>query len=154
MIVKPSDFQGGISIGQVGQPDVAAHVQWYIDKYEPLYLRGLLGNELAQLLESEYAKEQPEQKWIDLANEAKKSCALYVYYMYLKGNVTTNDGVGEVLNKSENAVNMPVVDKMVTTWNEMVKYNLEFRAWVDKGIYPEYAMNDVFIYRTTNAFGI
>jgi hypothetical protein len=159
MIVGPSDFQGELSIGQVEHPDMAARVQWFIDKYEPLYLRKLLGNELAALLETEYAKEEPEQKWIDLADKIKTPCSLYVYYMYRKDSVTSYAGVGEVLGKSENAANMPVIDKMVSAWNEMVKHNHDFLLWVDKNTYPEYdrglhCLNDSDIYRVINAFGI
>ncbi|MDR2775630.1 MAG: hypothetical protein LBC19_12990 [Tannerella sp.] len=159
MIVKPSDFQGELSIGQVEHPDIAARVQLSIDKYEPLYLRKLLGNELATLLKTEYAKEEPEQKWRDLADKIKTPCTLYIYYNYVRGNVTLSTGVGEVLSKSENAVNMPVIDKSVSAWNEMVKHNHDFLSWVESDTYPEYdrklhCCRDSDMCRMINAFGI
>jgi hypothetical protein len=182
MIVTPSDFQGKLSIGQLEHPDVAARVQLFIDEYEPLYLSNLLGDELSQSFEAGYVKELagdfvlaggywrdagvwiddlewPEQKWTHLADKIKRPCILYIYYKYREDNVTQYAGVGEVLNKSENAVNMPVDYKMIRAWNEMVKRNLDFRLWIDEKTYPEYSRKfyrnlHTEIFSMINRFGI
>lgn len=48
-IVALSDFKGEIVIAQATVSPVNENVQWFIDKYEPKYLRELLGSDFAAL---------------------------------------------------------------------------------------------------------
>ena len=154
MIVKPSDFQAEISIGQVEQLDVQANVNLFIEKYEPKFLKLLLGSALAEQLRAAMEGTTPEQKWIDLAERVKLSCANYIYYWYQRDAVTVSAGVGEVEPKAENAVRAEVIGKMVRAWNEMVELNVEFISWIDDRVYPVYRARLSDIFSTINQSGV
>jgi hypothetical protein len=154
MILTPDIFEGEITIGQLDNVDVAARLQWFVEKYEPLYLRRLLGRELAGMLSSEIENETHDAKWDDLANELKSMLANYVYYYYQTDNETTSAGVGEVETEAENAVKTTVIYKTVKAWNDMVKQNLDFRMWIDRTVYPEYKPCISELFHFKNTFGL
>jgi hypothetical protein len=155
MIITPDIFEVGLTIGQVEQPAVAARVQWFIDEYEPRYLRKLLGKELARLFQQEYVKEAHDAKWDKLADDVKKMATRYVYFHYHRKNETITTGVGEEMSQAENAVRTTIAYKAVDVWNEMVEMNLEFCQNIDRAAYPEYAgyvISDIYTFK--NTFGI
>jgi hypothetical protein len=155
MIITPDIFEVGLVIGQAEKPEVAARVQWFIDEYEPEYLKKLLGKELARLFQEEYVKENHDAKWDKLADAIKKMIARYVYYHYHRKSETVTTGVGEEIAQAENAIRTTIFPKAVDAWNEMVEKNLEFCQNIDRAAYPEYAgyvMSDIYLFR--NTFGI
>lgn len=155
MIVKPSDFQGEITIGQVEHQNVAAAVQLFISKYEPKFLNQLIGSALAGQLEEEMTKETPGQIWVDLAGRVKLPCANYIYYWYQRDAITDSAGAGEVEAQAENATRVTVADKAARAWNEMAELNLEFLSWINKAVYPSYKANgNSDIYCAINSLGI
>jgi hypothetical protein len=155
MIATPEIFHSELSIGQVQYPDVAERVRWFIKKYEPKYLRKLLGEKLAELLETEYAKEEHEEKWDILADKVRPMLAGYIYFYFQCNEETTSAGVGEVSEQSENAVRTTATYKMVRAWNEMAHDSVEFCSWIDRTTYPEYGGYRISdIYGTKNTFGI
>jgi hypothetical protein len=155
MIVEPALFQGELAIGQVEQPDVAARVQWFISKYEPLYLRKLLGKALAELFACEYANETHDAKWDVLADKVRPLLLGYIYFYYQLNAETVSTGVGEVSEQSENAVRTSATYKMVRAWNEMSHGSVEFCSWIDRTVYPEYGGYCITdIYGMKNTFGL
>jgi hypothetical protein len=155
MITTPEIFEGELSIGQITQPDVAARVQLFINKYEPLYLAMLLGKELAALLKTEYAKETHDEKWDILADKVRPMLAGYIYFYYRLNEDTVSTGVGEVSEQSENATRTTPIYKIVKVWNEMAQQSVDFLSWMDRDVYPEYGgYRLVEIYGTKNTFGL
>jgi hypothetical protein len=155
MIITPDIFEIGLAIGQVEKPQVAARIQWYIDEHEPKYLKKLLGKELAQLFEQEYAKETHDEKWDKLAADVRPMAARYVYYHYHRKNETITTGIGEEMAQAENAVRTTISYKIVDVWNEMVEMSLNFCQDINRTIYPEYAgyiISDIYNFK--NTFGI
>jgi hypothetical protein len=59
-------FQGQLSIAQRGQPQVAADIQNYIDRYETEFLTAALGYDLMTDFLNGIAEDAPAQIWLDI----------------------------------------------------------------------------------------
>lgn len=139
-IIIPFDFIGENAIAQVqSMLAVEQNVQLFIDKYEPKFLKALLGDGLyAEFIAGLAVLPTPETKWTDLRDntDVKPMLINYIYYFYLR-NITTNTaGTSEVKAKNENSSPVNSVDKQVRSWNEMVEMSRGFT--LDTTIYPSY----------------
>ena len=156
MIVTTSIFEGELTVGQITEDHIAARLQWFINKYEPLYLRMLLGGELYDLLTTELSNQTHDVKWDDLAEKVKPMTANYIYFFYKIENESQSTGVGLVKQKAKNATRESVIDKAVARWNEMVNMVMDFNSWIRerKNDYPEYKAKLSAIYHYKNTFGL
>jgi hypothetical protein len=175
MIVTPSYFEGALSIGSVEQPDVAARVQWFIRKYEPLYLAQLVGQPLCDLLEAysngevapprEEEGTEPPEGWPDepsadarldkLVEVVRPILAGYIYFRIRQDDETTTTGSGDVIPNVEQARRVSASVRMVQAWNEAVDAAHLMRRLVSREEYPEYTPcvgGGVFSY--VNIFGL
>lgn len=77
-------------------------------------------------------------KWLYILNDTDLKSMLvdYIYYWYIRNEVTFTATVGEVGSKSENAVRVSSIDKQVSAWNEMVEMTREFT--LDITVYPDW----------------
>ena len=74
MILKPTIFVGELAIGRDDSAFVDENLQWYIDKYEPLFYRATIGerlyNEFVDGLKSMDSTENDtvdvDEKWLEL----------------------------------------------------------------------------------------
>lgn len=142
-IIAPSNFKGENTIaginGTVG--GVSVTVQGYIDKYEPIFLRQLLGAELANEFVAGLAV-LPETdilpKWIELRDQTdlKQMIIDYVYFFYIRNETTSTAGISEVKGKSDNAVSVNSVYKQERAWNEMARMARFFD--LDTSVYPNF----------------
>lgn len=139
-IITPFDFIGENAIAQVQiVTAVEENLQWFINKYEPKFLKILLGDDLYQEFITGLAVlPTPDQKWLDLRDntDIKPMLIDYIYYWYTKNDVTHTTGTAEVMAKNENSTITNRADKMARAWNEMVSMAMPFT--VDKTIYPSY----------------
>jgi hypothetical protein len=84
-------------------------------------------------------------KWNGLAfdsNGTKRSLiADYVYYQYLKDNVSFTMGAGEVESKADVATSPKL--KMIRAWNDMAMMNSELFQFLqaNQSVYPEFVSN-------------
>ena len=132
-IVSSSDFQGEITIGQLEHRDVKANLNLFIEKYEPEFLDMLLGENLAEKLKDGLAEVTPDAKWSTLADKVRLACANYIYFHYMRDDVTSSTGAGEVIEQTDNAKRTTPHMKLVRAWNEMVKKNIALDYWINKG---------------------
>ena len=134
-IAAPTDFFGDIAIAQVEQNTVSTTVLQYIDKYEPEYLRYIMGEQLY----AAYLLAPNTQEYIDIRDGVvyvgldglnynwqglKRGILLYVYYHYLRDTTTFTTGSGQktvAYGNSESSV-----PKQIRAWNEMVVINNSF----------------------------
>jgi hypothetical protein len=150
-IITPFDFIGENVIGQVTSVKaVEESVQIFIDKYEPKFLKVLLGDALYQEFVTGLIPVEVEPptnpvtylpidpKWLYLRDQTdiKPMLIDYVYYWYFRNFITHTTGTAEVMAKNENSTITSAVDKMARAWNEMVDMALEFN--LDKTEYPSY----------------
>lgn len=137
-IITPANFNAENAIGQREQAPVASLIQSFIDKYEPIFLKKLLGLKLYNDLVAGLAVEPVDPKWTFIVDdtELKPMLVDYVYYWYMGNDKTVTVGSGQAKSKLENAHLASNEDKRVRAWNEMVGYARLFTlSTVD---YPDY----------------
>lgn len=140
-IVNISDFKGRYTIAQSEQPNVASVVQAYIDRYEPEYLKKVLGVTLYQQYNAGilannavYLAIRNGDNYTDYYGDIafydglKQPIINFIYFHYLKDNTTFTTGSGEkVIDK---AIAVSSIDKQVRAWNEMVEVNKKLRWYL------------------------
>ena len=140
-LVNVSDFIGRYTIAQTEQPNVAAVVQQYIDRYETEYLKKVLGvtmyiNYKAGITASNpiYTALRDGDNYTDYYGETmfyeglKQPILNYIYFHYLRDNVTFTTGSGEKEIQKGHAVSS--IEKQVRAWNEMVAVNKKLRWYL------------------------
>lgn len=122
-IVAPIDFKGQALIAQIENSDVYDNVQYFIDVYEPKFLKELLGLDLFTEFEAGLAEETIDTKWISLRDETdlKQMIVYYVYWFIQENDITTTVGTGESKLRKDNAQAANPLQKMVRNWNDMVE---------------------------------
>jgi len=131
-----------ISVPHNTSPNVASVATEAIARYEPRYLKRVLGYTLWKAVQAEidsgtytlyseliegaefsfdYNGHTINTKWEGLVNDELESpIAYYVYYKYRKEIETINSGLGEKRSKGENSSNASALKKMVDAWNDCV----------------------------------
>ena len=66
--------------------------------------------------------------------------AYYVYFYITRNTATITTGIGEVLNKTDNANRVSPINKQVDAWNKMVRWIYELYDFLEekKSTYPEW----------------
>lgn len=150
-IIQPSDFIGEIQIANVAQEDVAADLNVFITKYEPRFLKQLFGEDFYAVFIAGIA----EQRFVDLiASEYfKPAIASYIYYWYIRDQVSQTVGVGNAEAKAANAKITNKGRKQVRAFNEMVSYVYKIIYYItSSGLYPEYIMPQWLLWRCSRAY--
>jgi hypothetical protein len=158
--VTPSDFKGMVMIPQVGASintgteivtPVNVALEYIISEKEPEVLTNLFGYNLYYALANGNIN---IERWDNLVNGTvyeidgikhfypglKQIIKKYVYYWWLRQEATQSTGVGESINKTENAVRTNPAQKQVTAWNDMIelcKSTLHY-LYINQSVYPEY----------------
>lgn len=138
-LIDESFFIGEIVVAQTDQVEVSENLQVFIKKYQREFLTLLLGQTVYDQFIAELIKPDADiaQKWKDLYNKLifvdglykGSPIANYVYYFYMRNNVTQTTGIGEGKGKAENATIGINNDKMVRAWNEMSEYSKITIEW-------------------------
>jgi len=128
------------------QGNSSTNLEQYVDERCRLLLQMALGSELFADLDDNITNgvldNDAPQKWENLVNGCTytkngkdyvwkgllqeegtfKSSLLtpYVYYYWLKGNISSVLGVGEVVTNGKNANNVNSTQRLVETWNDFV----------------------------------
>lgn len=164
MTIDTTYFEGELSMGQITSAPVIAAVNLFIQKYEDDLLTKLLGYELYKAYKAGIAvTPTPDVKWTELrdgkeytnsngrllkwnglkfSNGSLKQSLIanYVYFQYLKDNISFTMGAGEAKPKSSSSDNVNPYPKMVRAWNEMVEWNWQLIEFLDEheATYPEW----------------
>lgn len=132
-IIQPALFIGENNIPN--KNEIGENLQWFIDKYEPLFLTELLGVELYTELKANIT----DARFVALLPYLKPAIVDYVYWFYLADQNTVTATTGGAKPKQQNSANASSYPKMVRAWNEMVKLNRETNKFLhDNATYPEY----------------
>lgn len=138
MIIDASVFVGEISIAGTDSPVTSANLDAFIAKYEPKVLKMLLGTALYEELLVGLAEDPIPSKWSDLKTTVTPIVANYVYYWYIRDQVTRTTGVGNVKPKTENGSVSGDGLKQVRAWNEMAELCVDFNLNIVIATYPSY----------------
>lgn len=141
-LIAPADFKGENNI-----PDkdlVGENLQGFIDKYEAIFLKKLMGADLYTV----YLATPTNIRFTNLMQWVKPAEIDYVYWFWMQDQQIQTLGTGTGQTKKQNAITATPWPKMVRAWNEMVGYNKEFNKYVDdnKLTYPEYTVYLPFWY--------
>lgn len=178
-LIDETYFIGELNIPNLNEDSEIERLQLFIDKYEPKFLIELLGYGLykdfkAGLLINpiedkwkalrdggEYTYNGILNRWNGVKHSGSSMIANYVYYWWMRNEVTQTTGIGEVASKSENSVRVSASGKMTSAWNEMVLQvwaltsflnanATDYPAWRLYGgtspqyNYPSARLNDIF----------
>lgn len=152
-LLVPNDFNGGEqNIADISNIGTQQNLQVFIDEFEPVFFRKLLGTDLANDFIVGIELEPIPKKWIDLSNTLKPMVKCYVYYWFIRNKVTLTSGTGEVKPQNENSIIVTGTNKMVKAWNKMVDNVHLFEP--DTTIYTNYKKCYTEIYKPINGFNI
>ena len=155
MIITTSDFVGDITISGVENTldGVATRLDAAIIKYEPKYLKMILG----QILYDEFklALEQAVvlAKWTELEGYLKESTAYYIYCKYQEKKGTESTSVGEVISSTENSTRASQDARFATIWNDMITLSKEALLEIEKSVSLYEPVSTLYI-SYKNRFGL
>lgn len=136
-LIDQSYFWGELYVAQKSQQTVAEKIGMYINKYEPEFLKELLGETLYNdMIIGLAVTPTPDPKWTTLRDKIINSTskvspiANYVWYWMKRRNVSQATGMGEIKPEGENGTIVSPSDQITRTWGEMVDLNFEFYNWV------------------------
>lgn len=150
----------------------AISLQWFIIKYEPEFMKGLLGEELyEQFVDGLDVGEgvTPLAKWTDLRDRIFQTVTIdgqpyyfspaagYVYYHIMRDMISATTAAGEVKQKTTgSAGSVTNTMKMVRAWNEMNTKCEEIWAWLEdeNETYDTFDPTQENPFRTMNMFNI
>lgn len=151
-LIDHTYFIGEINLPNTTKADVQERLNFFINKYEEKLLIELLGYDLYKQYKTGLTAQEPESKWLDIRDgaeytnsagimfkwdglrneETKKSMiANYVYYWWMRNEVSQTSAVGEVITTTENAVRTSPSVKMSRAWNEMVESSWRLIRFLD-----------------------
>lgn len=158
MIIDYTYFQGGFTpVAQVGYAEVRDRFNKFIEQYEPVLLRELLGVEMYAQVLAAAAIEPPAAPWAalldgadyvgedgntyhwaGLRNPIKNPITAYVYYQWMSTAGPILTGSGTVMPKNENATRSSPINLAVPAWNDMVDMNYQLFRFLEanKADYP------------------
>ena len=146
-LLTVSYFIGELQIPNItgSAPAVTPRVnelQWFINKYEPEYLRLLLGDDLYTAFAAGIAAVTPEAKWTALKNKIYvidsvngvylSPGAGYVYYHYMCNAMSVTTSVGEVKPGKPSTVQVVNTRKMVVAWRSMCEDSEAIWEWLEE----------------------
>lgn len=158
MIIDYTYFIGKINLPQTGNTDGRADVTGFIETYEPEYLQKVLGYDLWKAFtDGIEGSGEPDSRWLNLLNggtfiyngqtniwpgfEAKPSpISQYVYYRNQEDGASDTVLTGTSIGKTDNAIRVSPVSKMIDAWNKMVELNILLWNYLYKNrtLYPEW----------------
>ena len=166
--------QGAVAVPNLAD-EVIADLNYYIQKYEPIYLAKVLGVAFRDAFLAGLEADPVEQKWkqlkegatyqngnqewIGFTNDSKQSpIANYVYIKFARDNQTLFTGIGEVAPAAENATAKLARRRFADVWTEMAYWNVDLYNYLVKssGMYPEFnaGMVDGLFYLPDNLMDV
>lgn len=150
MITSTADFKGEITIAQATVTPVNENVLWFINEYEPIYLRELFGETFAALF---VAGINPpvtdpitpvDARWTAILNLPGFKLAIdrYIYYWYMRDQAEQTVGTGTGRPKNTNLINVSARDKVSKAWYKMYRVNWQVLRFLEcnPDIYPEFTL--------------
>ncbi len=153
MLVTPELFKVDTEIGQSDSTFVIEELEQAIAQYEPEYLRAMFGYQAAAALMvtptvapwiniidgAEFTNIYSQMsKWNGLKAPGNSPIVYYVYYWYLRNNVSNSTGGGESIIKKLNSRQVTNRRKQTWAWNRMVDLNWDLLSFmkVNPTLYP------------------
>lgn len=116
----PDTYVAGIEVQSDGRPagnapKIISDLRAYTARYEPQFLRMLLGPDVAGRI-----GEYPELLPLLVQPDAGTSViAKYIYFYYSRDHMTFNTVAGEKIPRTENSTRTSPAHRLVRLWNDM-----------------------------------
>lgn len=152
MLIDSTYFVGELNIANTDTVPVQENLQLFINKYEPKFLKMLLGNTLY----NEYligitpvpvdpptdpvTFEPIPQKWLDLQDQLRNittkvsPIANYIYFFFVRDAVLYNSGTGVQQAEGENSIRGNSQIKTVRAWNEINELSFEIYKFLKTNV--------------------
>lgn len=138
-----------------------ADLDWFIDKYEPIYLKMVMGDDMYDEFIAGLAADPIDAKWTALRDKlidsTKKISPIvaYIWYAYKHDKLTHSSEMGELKPNTENASIQSATRKMIDAWNDSMKGAYDVAVWLTEN-YATYPTQDIDFndFYTLNDFGI
>lgn len=181
-IIDQTYFVREIMVAGVERPTVSDTLCKFINEYEPRFLKKALGYEFYKLFNTALQSNPTSGRWYDLVVGAdftmgstlyewsglknstiKESIiANYVYFYYMRNEMSQTAVMGEVRTNTENAIRSTPASKMAKAWNDTARQvhilwdYLQNKEVDGEKVYPEFKWQDVDYchFQTINTFGI
>lgn len=155
-----------VGLGVVTQVISQNNLDWFIQKYERLFLIDLLGYDLYKNMVNGLS-EPDNEKWTALRDVIFRSegeymfspAANYVYFFTMRDGRTTTTTKGEVKDTQDHAMSTTEANKLIKAWNDIypqvcIIYRFLNDNW---GTYKNYGDKRCLCYKRfepVNVFGI
>lgn len=145
-IAAISDFEDEILIANKSDSNISPKVTRFIVKYEPKYLKELLGFDFATLFVNGLAEDPVDSRWTALldpnGNSMKLAIDDFIYYWWMRFDETQSTGTGTTKSKNQNADIVSGRDKVCRAWFEMVCINFQIIKYLKDNAttYPEFTV--------------
>lgn len=150
---NPETYIAGIEIQSDGKTSgkaarIISDIRAYIAKYEPRFLRMLLGKDIADNIE-----DHPDiVALLAQPDKGTSVIAKYVYFYYSRDHMTFNTVAGEKVKNTENSSRATAGPRLVRVWNDMVGENWQIlRSVEDVELSPDIRAD---IFEPINDFNI
>ena len=164
MLINSSYFVGEYEIMNIAgsAPVVAGNVaklNAFIAKYEPEFLRALLGSTMYDEFTAGLLINPIPAKWSALSSKITATTAVtaFVWNRYWTSEETKTSSLGQLLSKAENAQVVSSNTKLVRSWNDSMFQAAIIYDWLNQSAqlttYPTKDTDEDFFY-LTNYFGI
>lgn len=149
----PQTYIAGIETRSDGKPagkapQIINDIQAYISKYEPRFLRMLLGKDIADNI-NDYPDIIP---LLAQPDKGTSVIAKYVYFYYSRDNITINTISGQKLKKTNNSIITSPLNKLVDVWNDMVNECYDIIFYIDDYNLKPNLKSEIFEY--INSFNL
>jgi hypothetical protein len=150
-------FVGERTIPNSGDKNIMDRINWFIFKYEPACLKYVLGYDLYYLVRTPYVTGDSIDRlingatYVDNYGNTAEWVGLrpllvdYIYYYYMKDDVSANTGKGVAIPAKDMAYNLSPAQKMIEAWNEFTRFTFQCAAYltanVNAGSYPSYTLS-------------
>lgn len=154
-LIDKTYFVGELDVANTNNANVEARLQWFINKYEPEFLRLILGADLYTNYVAGIVVTAPDPvpaEWVALQDfeGLKTAIASYVYFYYMRDQFTQTVGLGEVKPTAENATASDPSFKMMRAINEAVRWVREntLVEFLNENVsdYPGWVMPESYTY--------
>lgn len=173
--ITAASFIGEILIPNVSGANLAEvanlkALNTFIAKYEPLFLKDLLGSDLYAAYAAGIAvTPTPDAKWTALKGKIftligtapaptyyLSPAANYIYFFFQRNQASQTVANAEIQTKQENAIVVSQAQKMIDAWNSMANDIVTIREWIEDNLtdYPEYLTSDKGNLSHINIYGI
>lgn len=113
MLIDISNFVNEYNIGQKSSSSVQSTIQSFVKKYEPMFIREVLGKDYDYTTADTYS--------IKTNVVFLEALTAYVFYWYTRNNYLQSVGIGVTKPQSENSEVVKPYQKMVFAWNDMIR---------------------------------